>query len=175
MRKLSLPFTVLKRITCTGYRTAMTIKVATAPTVHGIETRTYLPKLLNHLKLQQCLPFTVLKRFINHLRQVNCKLQQHLPFTVLNPFNIRTSGVNEYARCNSTYYSRYAPKGARQQRSRATMRPTHCKCLNEVKAKQNNTKRRTVFLYIYKNTVLFHSFFDYLIWGSIHIIGLFIY
>ncbi len=107
MRKLSLPFTVLKRITCTGYRTAMTIKVATAPTVHGIETRTYLPKLLNHLKLQQCLPFTVLKRFINHLRQVNCKLQQHLPFTVLKLIAVKVKSFPFNYSCNSPYRSRY--------------------------------------------------------------------
>ena len=40
-------------------------------------------------------------------------------------------------RCNSTYHLRYAPKGARQQRSKATMRSAHHKYLNEVKVKQN--------------------------------------
>ena len=40
-------------------------------------------------------------------------------------------------RCNSAYHLRYAPKGARQQRRKATMRPTHCKYLNEEKVKQS--------------------------------------
>ena len=39
-------------------------------------------------------------------------------------------------RCNNTYRLRYAPKGARQQRSKATMRSTHLKYLNEEKVKQ---------------------------------------
>ena len=38
--------------------------------------------------------------------------------------------------CNSTYRLRYATKGARQQRSEATMRSAHLKYLNEVKVKQ---------------------------------------
>ena len=39
--------------------------------------------------------------------------------------------------CNSTYRLRYAPKGARQQRSSATMRSIHLKYLNEVKVKRS--------------------------------------
>ena len=39
-------------------------------------------------------------------------------------------------RCNSTYRLRYAPKGARQQRSKATMRSAHLKYLNEEKVKR---------------------------------------
>ena len=38
--------------------------------------------------------------------------------------------------CNSTYRLRYAPQSVRQQRSEVTMRPTHCKYLNEEKVKQ---------------------------------------
>ena len=38
--------------------------------------------------------------------------------------------------CNSTYRLRYAPKGARQQRSKATMRSAHLKYLNEEKVKR---------------------------------------
>ena len=38
--------------------------------------------------------------------------------------------------CNSTYRLRYAPQSVRQQKSKATMRPTHCKYLNEVKVKR---------------------------------------
>ena len=38
--------------------------------------------------------------------------------------------------CNSTYRLRYAPKGARQQRSKATMRAAHRKCLSKAKVKR---------------------------------------
>ena len=38
--------------------------------------------------------------------------------------------------CNSTYRLRYAPKGARRQRSKATMRPTHFKHLSKAKVKR---------------------------------------
>ena len=52
----------------------------------------------------------------------------------------RIDGVSEdgnlYTRCNNTYRLRYAPKGARQQRSKATMRSAHLKYLNEEKVKQ---------------------------------------
>ena len=83
-----------------------------------------------------------------------------LPFTVLKPVHNATSSSFELChvattptvygietpqqmsmgnalilRCNSTYRLRYAPKGARQQRSKATMRSAHLKCLNEVKVK----------------------------------------
>ena len=81
--------------------------------------------------------------------------QQPLPFTVLKQAFLFVFVFIDLNSCNSTYYSRYAPKGARQQRSRATMRSAHLKCLSKAKVKQNNPKRRTVFLYIYKNTVLF--------------------
>ena len=59
--------------------------VATALTVYGIETFKFFTfRLKYHYKLQQRLPFTVLKldlsfRYIHH----DGKLQQRLPFTVL--------------------------------------------------------------------------------------------
>ena len=60
------------------------LTVATALTVYGIETYS-LPILTASLKLQQHLPFTVLKLF--GFRKLGaCRLlalQQHLPFTVL--------------------------------------------------------------------------------------------
>ena len=62
-------------------------------------------------------------------------LQQHLPFTVLKR-NSHICHTETSEGCNSTYRLRYAPQSVRQQRSKATMRPTHCKCLNEVKVKQ---------------------------------------
>jgi len=45
--------------------------------------------------------------------------------------------------CNSAYRSRYAPKGAGQQRSGATIRSAHLKYLNEVKVKQRWLNNRT--------------------------------
>ena len=60
--------------------------VATAPTVYGIETLLCFPEPSEGLdKLQQHLPFTVLKRCFNnlqHFKFVFCRLQQSLPFTV---------------------------------------------------------------------------------------------
>ena len=71
------------------------IFVATAPTACGIET-TDMSRLTNDLPNQ---------------------LQQHLPLAVLKRYDTTD--------CNSTYRLRYAKKGARQQRSEATMRPAH--------------------------------------------------
>ena len=51
--------------------------------------------------------------------------QQYLPFTVLKLEEFRASADESRNRCNSTYRLRYTPKGARQQRSRATMRHAH--------------------------------------------------
>ena len=60
--------------------------VATAPTVYGIETQFFLSFVLTFLKLQQHLPFTVLKRKdIKYFLSIIYLLQQHLPFTVLKP------------------------------------------------------------------------------------------
>ena len=59
--------------------------VATAPTVYGIETLLLQKIRMDHMPLQQYLPFTVLK----HTQYKQCifkmafLLQQHLPFTVL--------------------------------------------------------------------------------------------
>ena len=62
--------------------------------------------------------------------------QQYLPFTVLKRIYCACCYCNSTNGCNSTYCLRYAPKGARQQRSKATMRSAHLKYLNEVKVKQ---------------------------------------
>ena len=61
--------------------------VATAPTVYGIETiKVYLLIKAFIFKLQQHLPFTVLKlKFFHDIVSFINKLQQHLPFTVLKP------------------------------------------------------------------------------------------
>ena len=61
----------------------MTI-VATVLTVYGIET---------------------FNTFVHHL--IHNKLQQYLPFTVLKRINIFKIIVHDYFRCNSTYRLRY--------------------------------------------------------------------
>ena len=87
------------------------------------------------------------------------KLQQHLPFTVCtegcetaeeqSDDEVRTSQVPERSEgktkgpSNSTYRLRYASQSVRQQRSKATMRPTHCKYLNEEKVKQKWSSNST--------------------------------
>ena len=87
--------------------------------------------------LQQSLPFTVLKRTVVQAHSINSivVLQQHLLFAVLK---LKLTNIwHEFiTRCNSTYRLRYAPKGARQQRSKATMKPAHLKYLSEAKVKQ---------------------------------------
>ena len=62
------------------------VVVATAPTVHGIETEEGVNIGEEDIsKLQQHLPFTVLKHknHTKHHQHITIKLQQHLPFTVL--------------------------------------------------------------------------------------------
>ena len=129
--------------------------VATVLTVYGIETLLRgLYCLIQDDGLQQCLPFTVLKPNSYCIRSNNltCKLQQCLPFTVCaegcetaeeqSDDEVHTSQVPERSEgktkmiSNSTYRLRYAPKGARQQRSKATMKSAHLKCLSEARVKQ---------------------------------------
>ena len=67
-------------------------EVATVLTVYGIETRQWTVYILRiYQQLQQCLPFTVLKR--SHSGQLNrqhsVSLQQCLPFTVLKLHEFR--------------------------------------------------------------------------------------
>ena len=61
------------------------MQVATVLTVYGIETITLIIYSYS-IKLQQYLPFTVLKPIISQLTaQILNVLQQYLPFTVLKP------------------------------------------------------------------------------------------
>ena len=63
--------------------------VATALTVYGIETRKYFIEFRYYFRLQQPLPFTVLKRYIYHSAHLKIfRLQQPLPFTVLKLSNL---------------------------------------------------------------------------------------
>ena len=79
-----LPFTVLK-LADGMFNDVTTSKVATVPTVYGIET-------LN--------PNTMVHFFLDHR-----ELQQYLPFTVLKLCASIT--FNPPLRCNSTYRLRY--------------------------------------------------------------------
>ena len=59
------------------------IIVATVLTVYGIETAPEIDGRYEVSRLQQYLPFTVLKRKACIVHSFVCKLQQYLPFTVL--------------------------------------------------------------------------------------------
>ena len=81
-----LPFTVLKQLNRRDYKN-LSVWVATVLTVYGIETRKRNrsdKKKKSLKKLQQYLPFTVLKLTIRMLcAEIHWVLQQYLPFTVL--------------------------------------------------------------------------------------------
>ena len=77
--------------------------------------------------LQQYLPLAVLKQSHTTNDQANFI---SVVATVLTACGIETieaymDELQTPSRCNSAYRLRYATKGARQQRSEATMRPAH--------------------------------------------------
>ena len=85
-----------------------TSSVATVLTVYGIETRYTAPLSPKRTNLlQQCLPFTVLKRNDFHNRaKSKSTLQQCLPFTVLKRvISLETPPAR--LSCNSAYRLRY--------------------------------------------------------------------
>ena len=108
-----LPFTVLKP-SLPSMIAATNWWVATALTVYGIDTQ--------------------MDWNSDDWKFLSCNSTYRLRYW--NPFLVPTRTAVMIS-CNSTYRLRYAPKGARQQRSKATMRSAHLKCLNEVKVKQN--------------------------------------
>ena len=87
---------------------------------------------------KQSLPFTVLKLssfiLIFSIAKIRCNSPYRLRYWNNHPL-ISRIGVDPVC-CNSTYRLRYAPKGARQQRSKATMRSAHLKYLSKAKVKQ---------------------------------------
>ena len=91
-------------------KTCIVYRVAIVLTVYGIETRnSYLLSWVNGVRLQQYLPFTVLKRSANG-REINLdlsKLQQYLPFTVLKHSISIPNALKVFICCNSTYRLRY--------------------------------------------------------------------
>ena len=115
-------------------KVALICLVATAPTVYGIETEKKTLAILENIKLQQHLPFTVLKPVVFTVYFLNTtELQQ--PFTVLKRdpkaprlkytvyvataptvYGIETTLVRPQQLlywlfcCNSTYRLRYAPQ-----------------------------------------------------------------
>ena len=98
--------------------------VATTPTACGIETRYYCTFWNVTHQLQQHLPLAVLKLSATASAFLVTSLQQHLPLAVLKRARTKIASIHT-RRCNNTYRLRYAPKGARQQRSKATMRSAH--------------------------------------------------
>ena len=81
--------------------------VATVPTVYGIETSISNSFIQATSKLQQYLPFTVLKRINNSFRRNRnkcCALQQYLPFTVL-----KLQGLQWFRRSQSLELQQYLP------------------------------------------------------------------
>ena len=84
--------------------------VATVLTVYGIETvKMHFVECWYLLKLQQSLPFTVLKLLVCLilLRRALQLLQQSLPFTVLKPSIAEEACYEAKESCNSPYRLRY--------------------------------------------------------------------
>ena len=110
-----LPFTVLKQQKKRFCTEALYKYVATVPTVYGIETTINYSNIILFVtsKLQQYLPFTVLKqaRIWSMILTHPCfclLLQQYLPFTVLKLIDNDVESVPQHLqRCNSTYRLRY--------------------------------------------------------------------
>ena len=98
-----LPFTVLKLDIFRTFTSFECNTVATVPTVYGIETAGFLAFDL------------VIDEVVATVPTV---------YGIETRFRLSLTRDN-YARCNSPYGLRYASKGVRQQRSKATMRPTH--------------------------------------------------
>ena len=98
----------------------------TVPTACGIETNISNLPCLILIELQQYLPLAVLKRDIEFTPifvYAGCNSTYRLRYwnlSISKPYALLPSSS-----CNSTYRLRYATKGARQQRSKATMRPAH--------------------------------------------------
>ena len=67
--------------------------VATVLTVYGIETSSAIADTAPIPKLQQYLPFTVLKRVLEANITPAIQLQQYLPFTVLKHTVIKFDSV----------------------------------------------------------------------------------
>ena len=88
------------------------------------------------LLLYQHLPFTVLKHFL--VRDFTNQVEVATAPTVygIEIYCFHLSGGIPFLSCNRTYRLRYELHSVRQQRSKATMRLTHCKYQNEVRVKQ---------------------------------------
>ena len=84
------------------------IAVATVLTVYGIETTIKSFVFFRLFKLQQYLPFTVLKPISDEFDLIGIvkKLQQYLPFTVLKQQVLQVLWSKLHS-CNSTYRLRY--------------------------------------------------------------------
>ena len=112
--------------------------VATTPTACGIETIKCLYINLPLHRLQQHLPPAVLKHFLASDAEAMALQVATTPtacgIETISQYHNMTAFIIE--RCNNTYRLRYAPKGARQQRSKATMKSARLKYLSEARVKQ---------------------------------------
>ena len=83
------------------------LSVATVLTVYGIETNFLDSVTAIDTALQQCLPFTVLKPYIEDKVNNEYGLQQCLPFTVLKRSIVSCFNNFQCCCCNSAYRLRY--------------------------------------------------------------------
>ena len=107
MLQQHLPFTVLKPYKVSTGITFL-LPVATAPTVYGIET--VLVRDCRHIiKFVATAPtvYGIETALGSNVRYASERLQQHLPFTVLKPKILEFFNVLNQTGCNSTYRLRY--------------------------------------------------------------------
>ena len=100
-----LPFTVLKPSLVVEYST-VTLFVATALTVYGIETRAIITTSLFNIVATALTVYGIETRLTCYERNLKFWLQQHLPFTVLKLSICCVVFVIIHS-CNSTYRLRY--------------------------------------------------------------------
>ena len=103
-----LPFTVLKHVALCCNQSPPLLTVATALTVYGIETTredlfTYFPTVATALTVYG---IETTKK-TRDLKGSLAKLQQRLPFTVLKHRPFYLKGRTDYNSCNSAYRLRY--------------------------------------------------------------------
>ena len=134
-----LPFTVLKHMNIGITKCFANCFVATVLTVYGIETFSPSDNLWAFASnVATVLTVYGIETWINKNFQVlkykGCNSTYRLRY-----WNSEYLGILLELRkgCNSTYRLRYVTQGARQQRSKATMRSAHLKYLNEVKVKRS--------------------------------------
>ena len=138
MKQQYLPFTVLKRVALWRYIQRVFCCNSTYRLQYWNKKVVSGKDLATSIELQQYLPFTVLKLcsmvLPTLLSFISCNSTYRLRYW--NSKSTSEENCCFVLSCNNTYLLRYAPKGARQQRSKATMRSAHLKYLSEAKVKR---------------------------------------